>query len=102
MRAGDDVRRWIAAGAMVGLVLALVATTTMPNRRVHTVYIPAPRGHRVAVYGALAPYAPARFSLPVERESPQIARDALLGLLAGGLAAAALASVGRLRPEGDN
>jgi hypothetical protein len=91
------MRRWIALGAIIGLVVALAFTLTMPSRAVRSVYIPAPHGHRVAVYGALQPYAPQRFSLVSVQHSPRIARDALLGFIAGGLAAAALVSVGRTR-----
>jgi hypothetical protein len=93
------MRRWIGGGAAIGLVVALAFTLAMPTRHVRGVYIPAPHGRRVPVYGALAPYAPARFSVATRRQSPQIARDALLGLLAGGLAAGALASVGRRRAQ---
>ena len=81
----------------MGLVVALAFTLTMPNRTVHSVYIPARHGHRVAVYGALQPYAPQRFTVATVQHSPRIARDALLGFIAGGLAAAALLSVGRTR-----
>ena len=52
------MKRWIALGAVIGLVIALVFTLTMPSRAVRSVYIPAPHGRRVAVYGALQPYAP--------------------------------------------
>lgn len=92
------MRRWIALGATVGLVAALALTLAMPVRQVRSVYIPASHGHRVAVYGALAPFAPARFSAATVQRSPRIARDLVLGLLAGGSAAAALVAVGRRRP----
>lgn len=91
------MRRWIALGAIIGLVVALAFTLTMPSLMVRSVYIPARHGHRVAVYGALQPYAPQRFSVASVQHSPRIVRDALLGFIAGGLAAAALASVGRPR-----
>jgi hypothetical protein len=91
------MRRWIALGAVVGLAVALASTLAMPTRAVRSVYIPAPGGYRVAVYGALQPYAPRRFSVATEQHSPRIFRDALLGFIAGGLAGAALVSVGRPR-----
>jgi hypothetical protein len=91
------MKRWIALGAVIGLVVALAFTLAMPSRTVHSVYIPARHGHRVPVYGALQPYAPQRFSVATVQHSPRIARDALLGFIAGGLAAAALLSVGRTR-----
>ncbi len=91
------MKRWIALGAVIGLAIALGFTLAMPTRAVRSVYIPAVRGYRVAVYGALQPYAPQRFSVATVERSPRIARDALLGFLAGGLAAATLASVGRTR-----
>ncbi len=91
------MKRWVAAGAVIGLVVALGFTLTMPSRAVRGVYIPARHGHPVAVYGALQPYAPQRFSVATVQHSPRIARDALLGFIAGGLAAAALLSVGRTR-----
>ena len=97
-QAGGDVKRVIALGAVVGLVVALALTLTMPARVVRSVYIPAPHGRPVPVYGALQPYAPRQFSVPTEQRSPQVGRDALLGFIAGGLAAAALVSVGRRRP----
>jgi hypothetical protein len=93
------MRRWVALGAAIGLAVALAFTLAMPTRAVRSVYIPAPRGHRVAVYGALQPYAPRRFSVATEQHSPRIFRDALLGFIAGGLAAAALGSVGRNRSQ---
>ena len=65
-------------------MVALAFTLAMPSREVRSVSIPAPHGHRVAVYGALQPYAPQRFSVATVQQSPRIARDALLGLLAGG------------------
>jgi len=91
------MRRWIALGALIGLVVALAFSLAMPARHPRVVYIPAPHGHRVAVYGELGPYAPARLSVATEQQSPRVLRDALLGLIAGGLAAAAIASVGRTR-----
>jgi hypothetical protein len=90
------MRRWIATGALAGLVVALAFALAMPTRRVRTVDIPAPHGRRVAVYGALQPYAPLRLSRVTWQQSPNTARDALLGLIAGGLAAGALVTV--LRP----
>lgn len=91
------MKRWIALGAVIGLVISLVFTLTMPSRAVRSVYIPTPHGRRVAVYGALQPYAPQRFSVATVQHAPRTARDALLGFLAGGLAAAALLTVGRPR-----
>ena len=93
------MKRRIALGAIIGLVVALALTLTMPSRTVRSVYIPARHGHRVAVYGALQPYAPQRFSVATAHHSPRIARDALLGFIAGGLLAAALVSVGRKRRQ---
>jgi hypothetical protein len=93
------MKRWIALGALIGLAVALAFTLAMPTRVVRSAYIPAPHGHRVAVYGALQPYAPQRFSVATVQRSPRIARDALLGFIAGGLAAAALVSVGRTRSQ---
>lgn len=90
------MRRWVTVGALVGLVVALAFALAMPARRVRTVEIPAPHGRRVAVYGALAPYAPASLSRATAQHSPNTARDALLGLIAGGLVAGALVTV--LRP----
>lgn len=91
------MKRWIALGAVIGLAAALAFTLAMPTRQLRQVYIPAPHGRRVAVYGALAPYAPANFNVATEQRSPRVIRDALLGLIAGSLAAAALGSVGRPR-----
>jgi hypothetical protein len=51
----------------------------------------------VAVYGVLAPYAPHALSQATVQGSPRTLRDALLGLLAGGLAAGALVTV--IRPR---
>lgn len=91
------MRRWIVVGAVAGLIVALAFALAMPARRVRTVEIPAPHGRRVAVYGALAPYAPLSLSRATVQHSPDTARDALLGLLAGGLAAGALVTVLRSR-----
>ncbi|MDE3134154.1 MAG: hypothetical protein KGL15_08825 [Acidobacteriota bacterium] len=91
------MRRWIVVGAVAGLIVALAFALAMPARRVRTVAIPAPHGRRVAVYGALAPYAPLSLSRATVQHSPDTARDALLGLLAGGLAAGALVTVLRSR-----
>jgi hypothetical protein len=99
MKRRITLSRWIALGALIGLAVALAFSLAMPTRRLHRAYIPAPHGQRVAVYGELAPYAPARFSVATEQQSPRVLRDALLGLIAGGLAAAALGSVGRTRAE---
>lgn len=93
------MRRWIALGALAGLVVALAFALAMPARRVRTVDIPAPHGRRVAVYGALAPYAPVSLSRSTVQRSPDTPRDALLGLIAGGLAAGALVTVLRPRPS---
>lgn len=87
------MRRWVAAGALLGLVAALALALAMPGRQIRTVEIPARGGHRVAVYGALQPYAPRALSEATVQHSPRTLRDALLGLIAGGLAGAALVTV---------
>jgi hypothetical protein len=87
------MRRWVALGALAGLVVALTFAIAMPSREIRTVPIPAKHGQRVAVYGALQPYAPRALSRATVQRSPRTVRDALLGLLAGGLAAAALVTV---------
>ena len=89
------MKRAIAAGALIGLIVALAFALTMPHHQIRSVEIPARPGHRVAVYGALQPYAPRSLSLVTVQQSPQTLRDALLGLLAGGLVAAALVTVAR-------
>jgi hypothetical protein len=89
------MRRAVALGALAGLVVALVFTLTMPTRQIRTVDIPAPHGQRVAVYGALQPYAPRALSRVTVEQSPRTVRDALLGLIAGGLLAGALVTVRR-------
>jgi hypothetical protein len=89
------MRRSIAAGALLGLVVALAFAIVMPARQVRTVAIPARPGQRVAVYGALAPYAPRALSEATVQHSPRALRDALLGLLAGGLTAGALVTMVR-------
>lgn len=93
------MRRSVAAGALLGLVVALALALTMPAQQIRSVEIPARHGHRVPVYGALAPYAPRALSQSSIQHSPRTLRDALLGLLAGGLAAAALFTVIRPRPR---
>ena len=93
------MKRWIALGAIIGLVASLAFTLAMPSRAVRSIYIPAVPGQRVAVYGVLQPYAPQRFSVATTQHSPQIARDVLLGFIAGAMSAAALVSVGRARPR---
>lgn len=91
------MKRWIALGAIAGLVVALAFAVAMPSREIRAVAIPAKGGQRVAVYGALGPYAPRALSRATVQQSPRTVRDALLGLLAGGLAAAALVTV--VRPD---
>ena len=93
------MKRWIALGAMIGLVAALAFTLAMPTRELRSVYIPAAPGQRVPVYGVLQPYAPQRFSVATVEHSPRITRDALLGVIAGALVSWALVSVGRVRPR---
>ncbi|MDE3132089.1 MAG: hypothetical protein KGL16_13140 [Acidobacteriota bacterium] len=90
------MRRAVALGALVGLAVALAFNLAMPDRPVRTVAIPTRHGERVAVYGALQPYAPRALSRVTVQRSPRTLRDALLGLLAGGLVAGALVVV--LRP----
>ena len=94
------MKRSIALGALAGLVVALAFTLAMPARQVRSVAIPARPGRRVAVYGALQPYAPRALSRPTDESSPRTLRDALLGLIAGGLLAGALITVVRPRPLG--
>ena len=94
------MRRAVAAGALVGLVVALGFTLAMPARQVRSAEIPLAAGQRAVVYGSLGPYAPASLSRTTAEHSPRILRDALLGLLAGGLSAAALLTVLRPRPGG--
>ncbi|HEX3801744.1 MAG TPA: hypothetical protein VHV75_02790 [Solirubrobacteraceae bacterium] len=89
------MKRWIALGALLGLVIALGLALAMPTEYVSSDYIPAPRGQRVAVYGALAPYAPRALSRATVQKSPRTGRDALLGLIAGALVAGVLVTVGR-------
>lgn len=92
-KAGDDVRRVVALGALIGLLIALGFTLAMPTRQLRGVEIPARPGQRVAVYGALQPYAPRALSRVSLQRSPRTVRDALLGLIAGGLVAGAFAVV---------
>ena len=92
------MRRWVGRGALTGLMVALAFALAMPSREVRTIAIPAKHGQRVAVYGALQPYAPRALSRVTVQPSPRTVRDALLGLLAGALAAAALVTA--LRPDG--
>jgi hypothetical protein len=95
------MRRAVALGAVLGVVIALAFTLAMPARQIRSAQIAARPGHRVAVYGALQPYAPRRLSRITVESSPRTGRDALLGLLAGGLAAGALVTVMRpLDPRG--
>jgi hypothetical protein len=91
------MKRLIALGAVAGLVVALAFTLAMPARQIRSVAIPARPGRRVAVYGALAPYAPRALSRVTVQPSPRTLRDALLGLIAGGLAAGAIVTVVRPR-----
>jgi hypothetical protein len=94
------MKRLIALGALAGLVVALAFTLAMPAHQIRSVAIPARRGQRVAVYGALGPYAPRALSRATVESSPRTLRDALLGLIAGGLLAGALITVVRPRPLG--
>ena len=94
------MKRLIALGALAGLVVALAFTLAMPARQVRNVAIPARPGQRVTVYGALQPYAPRALSRATVESSPRTLRDALLGLIAGGLLAGALITVVRPRPLG--
>lgn len=92
------MKRAVALGALIGLMVSLSFTLAMAPRQVRAAEISARPGQRVAVYGSLQPYAPAALSRATVQQSPRTVRDALLGLLAGGLAAAALVSVVRPRP----
>lgn len=92
---GGEVKRVIAAGALAGLVVALAFALAMPSRQVRSVEIPTRHGQRVAVYGALQPYAPLALSRVSVQRSPRTLRDALLGLIAGGLLTGALIVVSR-------
>lgn len=94
------MRRAVATGALVGLLVALAFALAMPAQRFRSVEIPSRPGHRVAVYGALQPYAPSALSKATVQHSPRTLRDALLGLLAGGLAVGALVTVIRPIPRG--
>jgi hypothetical protein len=87
------VRRWVAAGGVIGVVIALAFTLAMPTRYVKTVSVPAPHGKRVPVYGALQPFAPRSLSVVKLEKSPRIVRDTLLGLIAGGLVALTITTV---------
>ena len=91
------MRRAVVLVALLGLIVASGFTLAMPARRIRGAEIPAAPGHRVAVYGALAPYAPEALSRMRTQHSPRTLRDALLGLLAGGVAAGALVTVSRPR-----
>jgi hypothetical protein len=93
------MKRWTAIGALVGLIIALAFSLSMPTKYVRSSYLPPPHGKRVPVYGALAPYAPRALSVVTVQKSPRAVRDALLGLIAGGLVAGALATVGRTQPR---
>jgi hypothetical protein len=94
------MKRLIALGALAGLVVALAFTLAMPARQIRSVAIPARHDQRVAVYGALQPYAPRALSRATVESSPRTLRDALLGLIGGGLLAGALVTVVRPRPLG--
>jgi len=96
------VKRWTALGALAGLVIALAFALATPARNVTSAYIPAPHGRRVPVYGALQPFAPQALTVPTTERSPRTVRDALLGLLAGGLTAAAIVTVTRQQPRRRN
>jgi hypothetical protein len=92
----------VALGALIGLLVVLAFTLAMPTRQLRGVEIPARPGQRVAVYGALQPYAPRALSRITVQRSPRTVRDALLGLIAGGLAAGALVTVVRRAPARSN
>lgn len=91
-----NARRWCVAGSLIGVLISLAFTLAMPTRYVRTVALPAPHGHRVPVYGALQPYGPRSLSIVRIEESPRVFRDALLGLIAGGLVALAIMTI---RPD---
>jgi hypothetical protein len=93
------VKRAVLLGALAGLIIALAFTLAMPSRDVTTIYIPSTHGQRVPVYGALQPYAPQALTVPTVERSPRTVRDALLGLLAGGLVAGVFVTVKRQAPR---
>lgn len=94
--------RAVAIGAIAGLVIALAFALAMPTTYVTTTPLSAPS--RVQLYGALAQQNPRPHAGPtvttVREKSPRTERDALLGLIAGGLLAFALVTTGRREPSG--
>jgi hypothetical protein len=94
--------RAVAVGALAGLVIALAFTLAMPTKYVTTMPLSAPS--RVQLYGALAQQNQRSLAGPtattVREKSPRTERDALLGLIAGGLVAFALVTTGRRRELG--
>jgi high-affinity Fe2+/Pb2+ permease len=89
--------RMVAIGALAGLVIALGFAFAMPTKYVTTT--PLSARSRVQLYGALAQQNQRPRTGPtattVREKSPRTERDALLGLIAGGLLAFALVTTGR-------
>lgn len=88
--------RVVAIGAFAGLVVALAFALAMPTKYVTATPLSAPS--RVQLYGALAQQNQRPHAGPAStarEKSPRTERDALLGLIAGGLLAFALVTTGR-------
>jgi len=94
--------RAVAIGALAGLVIALAFALAMPNKYVTTTPLSAPS--RVQLYGALAQQNQrlhaGTTATTVREKSPRTERDALLGLIAGGLVAFAMVTTGQRRELG--
>ena len=94
--------RVVAIGALAGLVIALGFAFAMSTKYVTTTPLSAPS--RVQLYGALAKQNQRPRAGPtattVREKSPRMERDALLGLIAGGLLVFALVTTGRRELDG--
>lgn len=88
-----NARRWVAAGCVIGFVIALAFSLAMPTRYTSTAPLSMRHGKLVAVYGDLGPYAPRSLGAARIEKSPRVVRDSLLGLLAGGLVALTFTTV---------